>query len=63
MGKTDSRILQRAITSAMGVSNRKLRIDIAAVKEMIERGEIARLQWTGSKQQVADGLTKAGGSV
>ena len=60
-GKTDSRTLERAIASAMGVSNRRLRKDIVAVKEMVERGEIERIEWIGSKQQVADGLTKGGG--
>ena len=60
-GKTDSRTLEKAIASATGVSNQRLRIDIAAVKEMVKREEIERIEWIGSKQQLADGLTKAGG--
>ena len=35
-GKTDSKLLQRAIVSMTRVSNKRLRIDIAAIKEATE---------------------------
>ena len=60
-GKTDSRTLERAIVSATAVSNRRLRIDLAAMKETLESGQVERIEWIGSTQQVADGLTKVCG--
>ena len=56
IGKTDSRTLERAIRAATGVRNRKLRIDIARIKEMVETGEVTEVSWVSRKDQVADGL-------
>ena len=61
VGKTDGKTLKRAIGSTMGVSNRRLRIDLAAIKETLEVGEVAEILWIESEKQVADGLTKVGG--
>ena len=52
----DSKTFERAI----GVSNRRLRIDLAAIKEAIALGEVKREEWIDSRKQVADGLTKIG---
>lgn len=58
--KTDSRTLERAVKSTSLVLSRRLRIDIAALREMIVEREIESLEWISSKDQVADGLTKEG---
>lgn len=58
--KTDSKTLERSIKSANGVLSRRLRIDIAAIREMIERKEISSIEWIGTKDQLADALTKKG---
>ena len=58
--KTDSKILERGIKSTSGVRSRRLRIDIAAIKEMVERGEIAAIEWVGTKDQVTDIFTQKG---
>ena len=58
--KTDSRTLQKTLTSVSGVQSRRLRIDLAAIKEMIETKEIKELEWVGTKEKVADILTKKG---
>ena len=58
--KTDSKTLERAIQSTSGVKSRRLRIDIAAIKEMIERGEIQQIEWVKTNEQMADCLTKRG---
>ena len=58
--KTDSRTLMTAIKSSTGVSSKRLKIDMAAIKETIEAGEIKEVQWVQGKQQIADVLTKAG---
>ena len=58
--KTDSRTLMTAIKSSTGVSSKRLKIDIAAIRETIESGEIKEVQWVQGKSQIADVLTKAG---
>ena len=42
----------------MGVSNRRLRIDFAAIKEVIEMGEVEKVEWIDSRKQVVDGFYK-----
>ena len=58
--KTDSKTLMTAIKSSTGVSSKRLKIDIAAIKEAIELGEVEEVQWISGKGQVADILTKRG---
>ena len=61
VGKIDSKKLERAIGSTNGVSNRRLRIDLAAIKEALKVGEVAEILWIEREKQVADCLTKVGG--
>ena len=58
--KTDSKTLMTAIKSSTGVSSKRLKIDIAAIRETIEAGEIEEVQWVQGKHQIADVLTKSG---
>lgn len=58
--KTDSKTLESALKATTGVKSRRLRIDIAAVKEMIAVGEVEEIEWVSGKNQVADVLTKRG---
>ena len=58
--KTDSRTLMTAIKSSTGVSSKRLKIDIAAIRETVELGEIEEVMWIKGKQQIADILTKSG---
>ena len=58
--RTDSKTLMTAIKSSTGVSSKRLKIDIAAIRESIELGEIKEVQWIQGKNQVADVLTKSG---
>lgn len=58
--KTDSRTLEKALKTTSGVFSRRLRIDIAAIKEMMEKGEIRTVVWISSGDQVADIFTKKG---
>ena len=57
--KTDSKTLMTAIKSSTGVSSKRLKIDIAAIREAIESGEIKEVQWVQGKHQIADVLTKS----
>ena len=58
--KTDSRTLMTAVKSSTGVSSKRLKIDMAAIRETIESGEIREVQWVQGTNQVADVLTKSG---
>ena len=58
--RTDSRTLESALKSTSGVKSKRLRIEIAAMREMLERKEIENVEWVGTEQQVADILTKKG---
>ena len=58
--KTNNRTLMTAIKSSTGVSSKRLKIDITAIRETIEAGEISKAQWVQGKHQVADVLPKSG---
>ena len=56
----DGKTLERAIVSTKVVSNRRVRIDIAAIKELIKQGEVERVKWIDGKGQIADCLMNIG---
>ena len=56
----DNKSLYENIYSTKLVSEKRLRIDIASVKQMIERKEIDKVQWVKTSQQISDCLTKRG---
>ena len=58
---TDNKSLYDAAHTTKVISDRRLRIEMSSVREMIEREEIA-LSWINSGEQVADVLTKEGSS-
>ncbi len=58
--KTDSRTLMTAIKSSTEVTSKRLKIDIAAIKEVVELGEVGEVQWVPEKRQIADIFTKGG---
>ena len=41
---------------------KRLRIEIASIKQMIDRGEVAHVKWINAEFQIADSLTKRGAS-
>lgn len=58
----DNRSLCENLHSTKSVSEKRLRIDIAAIKEMMHRGEISKVKWVESSSQLSDCLTKKGAS-
>ncbi|GAB1599998.1 hypothetical protein Ahia01_000277300 [Argonauta hians] len=60
--KTDNASLVETLKSSNLVSDRRLRIDVARVKEMIAKEEI-QIQWIRRQEQIADCLTKMGAST
>ena len=55
---TDSHQLYDAVYSITPVLDKRLRIDVAILKEMIERKEVTQIKWIDKKYQLADLLTK-----
>ena len=58
--KTDSKTLMIGIKSSTEVSSKRLKIDIAAIRETIESREVKEVQWVKGKHQIADVLSKSG---
>ncbi|CAL4108315.1 unnamed protein product [Meganyctiphanes norvegica] len=54
----DNRSLYDSVYSTRQVDNKKLRMDVKAVKNMLVSGEINRVDWVEGSQQLADCLTK-----
>ena len=58
----DNRSVTQSLYSTKLVDDKRLRIDIAAIKESIEKEEIGTVRWVQGKDQLADCLTKRGAS-
>ena len=58
----DNNNLHTLIHSTTSITEKRLRIEIAAVKEMIEKQEVASVNWVKSDDQLANCLTKRGAS-
>ena len=58
---TDNKSLYDAINTTNVMLDRRLRVDIASLREMSENGEVSFF-WIESKNQLADVLTKKGAS-
>ena len=59
----DNKSLCDALQSKKVVTEKRLRIDIAALKECLVRGNITTITWVNANKQLADCLTKAGAST
>jgi len=55
---TDSLSLYNAVYFSKVVEEKRLRIDISSIKELIENKVVKSLQWVDSKRQLADCMTK-----
>ena len=49
-----------AVKSTTVVDDKRLRREIGAIKQMLERGEVKTVQWIPGSEQLADVLTKRG---
>ena len=58
VAKTDSKGLHSALLSTKAVNDKRLRVDIAYLKQLIERHELEKVMWICSNEQLADCLTK-----
>ena len=59
----DNKSLVDALSSTKRVEDRRLRIDLAVLEDMLAKKEISSVSWIASHQQLADCLTKRGVST
>ena len=59
-GFVDNQSTVDAVKSTTVVDDKRLRREIGAIKQMLERGEINTIQWIPGSEQLADVLTKRG---
>ena len=60
---TDNKSLHEALGSSKQVEDKRLRIDISVLDDMLARGEVEKVAWVDTLQQLADCLTKRGVST
>ena len=60
VGITDQEGLAKNLNSTKLVDDKRLRIDLASIKENLMKGMISEIRLTDSKSQIADVLTKKG---
>ena len=58
VAKTDSKGLHSALLSTKAVQDKRLRVDIAYLKQLLEWQELEKVLWISSAKQLADCLTK-----
>ena len=56
----DNKSLVDSLSSYKQVKDRRLRVDTRVLEDMIQQGEITKMIWVNSSQQLADCLTKRG---
>ena len=57
---TDNESMANAVRSTTSIEEKRLRVDISALREMIDRKEIEHVGLIPSEHQLADCLTKQG---
>merc|ERR1712237_40846 len=58
--KTDNKGLYESAYTSTQILDKRLRIETAMIREMLDQGLIQKLDWIPTSHQVADGLTKRG---
>ena len=59
----DNKSLVESLYSSKHVEDRRLRLDMAVIRDMLDRGELHRVSWVDTASQLADCLTKRGAST
>ena len=57
---TDNKSLYDSAYTSTQILDKRLRIETAIIREMLDQGVIHQLKWIPTSQQIADGLTKRG---
>ena len=59
---TDCKSLWEAIKATTSVTEKRLRVEMASIKELLEKNIIQEIRWLDSSEQLADCMTKKGAS-
>ena len=59
---TDSKSLHDAVYSSKILTEKRLKIELCAIRELLEKGEIHSITWVNSSDELVDCLTKEGAS-
>ena len=59
----DNRSLVESLHSSKYIEDKRLRLDIAVISDMLDRGELHSVSWVDTTSQLADPLTKRGAST
>ena len=59
----DNKSLFNSLQSTKMVSERRLRLDISAIKEMLSSNEIVKIDWLPTEKQLSNSLTKQGANT
>lgn len=59
---TDCKSLHDALKSTKQVTEKRLRLEISGIKDLMEKGIVKNVKWSDTHQQLADCLTKRGAS-
>ena len=62
-GIVDNKGTVDAVHSTTNVTDKKLRRDVAGIKQMMSEGEVTKVTWCPGKEQLADCMTKRGASA
>ena len=57
---TDNKSLCENLHSTKSVNDKRLRVDMASIKSLLENGDVKSVKWVCSRLQLADILTKRG---
>ena len=57
---TDNKSLYDALKSSKQVEDKRLRIDISVMDDLLAKKEVDRVLWVSGRDQLADALTKKG---
>ena len=60
---TDNKSLLDSLHSSKRVEDRRLRLDLAVIQDMLDNEEITSVSWVATSMQLADCLTKRGAST
>ena len=56
---TDSKSLLDSVHSTKTLKEKRMKVDVCIIREMLEKHEINSINWCASEKQLADCLTKA----
>ena len=56
----DNKSLVDQLHTTTAIENKRLRIDISVLKDMLQEGDISQFKWVPTELQIANALTKKG---